>query len=134
MFVSAITPRFYETDALGHINNTVVSCWFETAREPMFRIFNPTLSMNEWNLIIARVEIDYVAQIHYGYDVEIQTGIGRIGNSSFDVEQKAFQNGVLVAKGKVVQVYFNYETQKPESIPDVYRTALKAQQWPEHQA
>lgn len=134
MFVSAITPRFYETDALGHINNTVVSCWFETAREPMFRIFNPTLSMHEWNLIIARVEIDYVAQIHYGYDVEIQTGIGRIGNSSFDVEQKAFQNGTLVAKGKVVQVYFNYETQKSESIPEGYRAALKAQQWPEHQA
>ena len=31
-----LMPRFYETDGLGHINNTVIPKWFETARTPIF--------------------------------------------------------------------------------------------------
>ena len=76
MFSMTVTPRFYETDALGHINNTVVSGWFETGREPVFRLFNPELALDAWNLILARVEIDYVAQIRYGGEVTLLTGIG----------------------------------------------------------
>ena len=37
MVTAVVTPRFYETDAFGHINNTVITGWFETAREPIFR-------------------------------------------------------------------------------------------------
>ncbi len=36
MFTATFSPRFYETDAFGHVNNTVVTGWFETAREPIF--------------------------------------------------------------------------------------------------
>lgn len=79
MFFMTVTPRFYETDALGHINNTVLSNWFEASREPVFRLFNPALALNGWNLILARVEIDYVAQTHYGKPVEVRSWIGRIG-------------------------------------------------------
>lgn len=125
MFSMTVTPRFYETDALGHINNTVLSGWFETAREPVFRLFNPALALGEWNLILARVEIDYVAQTHYGREVEVRSWIGRLGNSSFVVEQEAWQEGACVARGKAVQVFFNYATQKSEAIPAEYRYLLE---------
>ena len=125
MFSMTVTPRFYETDALGHINNTVLSNWFEASREPVFRLFNPTLALREWNLILARVEIDYVAQTHYGKEVEVRSWIGRIGNSSFVVDQEAWQEGVCVARGKAVQVFFNYATQKSEPIPAGYRALLE---------
>lgn len=125
MFSMTVTPRFYETDALGHINNTVLSNWFEAAREPVFRVFNPSLALTEWNLILARVEIDYVAQTHYGREVEVRSWIGRIGNSSFVVEQEAWQEGVCVARGKAVQVFFNYATQKSEPIPAGFRRQLE---------
>jgi len=39
MISETIKPRFLETDALGHINNTVVPGWFEGARDPVFRWF-----------------------------------------------------------------------------------------------
>lgn len=120
-----ITPRFYETDALGHINNTVINGWFETGRTPLFQIFNPEMNLGTWNLILARVEIDYVAQTHYGTDVEIRSWIERIGNSSFVVAQEAWQNDACVAKGKAVQVFFNYSTQKTEPIPDILRKELE---------
>jgi acyl-CoA thioester hydrolase len=120
-----ITPRFYETDALGHINNTVINGWFETARTPLFQIFNPEMALNTWNLILARVEIDYVAQTHYGHDVIVKSSVEKIGNSSFVVYQEAWQHEVCVARGKAVQVFFNYQTQKTEPIPDKYRQQLE---------
>lgn len=82
MFTLSITPRFYETDAFGHINNTVITGWFETAREPVFRLFNPSMEIKNLPLILARVEVDFVAQIYYGADIEIKTWIEQIGNSS----------------------------------------------------
>ncbi|MDF3031970.1 MAG: thioesterase [Moraxellaceae bacterium] len=125
MFTMTVVPRFYETDALGHINNTVLSSWFETGREPVFRIFNAALNLKEWNLILARVAIDYVAQTHYGRSVEVRTWIEKIGNSSFVVAQEAWQEGVCVARGQAVQVYFNYATQKSEPIPAEFRRELE---------
>jgi acyl-CoA thioester hydrolase len=125
MFSMNVVPRFYETDALGHINNTVLSSWFEAGREPVFRIFNPALNLGEWNLILARVEIDYVAQTHYGRNVEVRTWIEKIGNSSFVVAQEAWQDGACTARGKAVQVFFNYATQKSEPLPAEFRRQLE---------
>lgn len=124
MFTAVVTPRFYETDAFGHINNTVITGWFETAREPIFRIFSPQMDARGMNLILARVEVDYVAQTHYGHEVELRTGIERIGNASFTVWHEAWQGGGLCARGKAVQVYFDWETQKSGPLPERFRTAL----------
>lgn len=125
MFTSSFSPRFYETDAFGHVNNTVVTGWFETAREPIFRIFTPAMDIKALSMILARVEVDYVAQIYYGVDVEVHTGIEKIGNSSFTVWHEAYQNGKLVARGKAVQVYFDFATQKSGPVPAHLREALQ---------
>ncbi|MBC7185133.1 MAG: acyl-CoA thioesterase, partial [Marinobacter sp.] len=62
MFHLELEPRFSDTDALGHISNTTLPVWFEQARTPVFRIFHPTLEADTWPLIIARLEIDLMAQ------------------------------------------------------------------------
>ncbi|MBC7751622.1 MAG: acyl-CoA thioesterase [Candidatus Saccharibacteria bacterium] len=126
MFSLSITPRFYETDAFGHINNTVIAGWFEAGRAPIFQIFTPDMDIKNLTLILARIEVDFVAQTHYGHDVVVKTGIEKVGNSSFVVIQEAWQNDALVAKGKAVQVYFDFKTQKSDRIPDIHRVQLEA--------
>ncbi|CBL46297.1 Conserved hypothetical protein [gamma proteobacterium HdN1] len=126
MFSMVVSPRFYETDAFGHINNTVLPGWFETAREPIFRLFTNDSDLTRINLILARIEVDFVAQTYYGKEVTLKTGIERVGNSSFVVWQAAYQEGALVARGKAVQVYFSQQTQKSEPLPDHYRIKLEA--------
>lgn len=128
MFKTTVSPRFYETDAFGHVNNTVVAAWFETAREPIFRLFCPDLDIQRMNLILARIEVDFVAQIYYGHEVTLLAGVERIGNSSFVVQHDAWQKGQLVARGKAVQVYFNQATQKSEPIPAHFRAELERMQ------
>lgn len=126
MFELTVTPRFYETDAFGHVNNTVVTGWFETGRTPLFELFGAGLDKPaELPLILARVEVDFVGQIYYGSDVTLRTGIERIGNSSFVVAQQAWQNGKLVARGKAVQVYFEHDKQASAPIPERFRAELE---------
>ncbi|MDR1636492.1 MAG: acyl-CoA thioesterase, partial [Treponema sp.] len=74
MFSITISPRFGDTDALGHINNTVLALWFETARNPLFRMFSPdlTLSPETWPLIMAHTDYDFVGELKFQYDVEIR--------------------------------------------------------------
>ncbi len=125
MFTTTVSPRFYETDAFGHVNNTVVAGWFETAREPIFRIFSPDMDIRQMSLILARIEVDFVAQIYYGKDVLLKTWIGKLGNSSFVVAHEAWQNDVCVARGQAVQVAFDFATQKSQPIPDGIRAELE---------
>ncbi|MEN8320020.1 acyl-CoA thioesterase [Acinetobacter junii] len=122
-FKLEITPRFYETDAFGHINNTAITGWFEAAREPIFRIFAP-VDVLDLPLILRRVEVDYVAQAYYGKTVQIHTAIESIKNSSFVVIQEAFQDNICIAYGKAVQVYFDFKTQKSLALPEYYRLQL----------
>lgn len=116
MFTEKTTPRFSDTDALGHINNTVFAVWFEGARLPVFKIFTPELNLQHWPLIVASVKLDYHAQTHFGSEVELRTFISRIGNSSFEVYQQAWQNGVNTVSGTAVMVQFDYVVSKAKAI------------------
>ena len=124
MFYLELEPRFSDTDALGHISNTTLPVWFEQARTPVFRIFHPTLEAETWPLIIARLEIDLMAQSYWHIPVKIKTGIGKIGNSSFHVIQEAWQGDKQIARGIAVLIHFDYETEKALPIPEDIKARL----------
>lgn len=124
MFVETIEPRFAETDALGHINNTVLPIWFEKAREPIFKFFTPDLDPKKWELIIARVEVDFKAEIFVNADVEIKTWLEKVGNSSMTVVQQAWQNDRLCAEGKTAMIHFDWSVKKSKTINDSIRAQL----------
>lgn len=124
MFTYQVEPRFSETDALGHINNTVVPVWFEQGRTPIFALFNPDLALNKWNLILKKMEVDFVAQIYLYSPVEIRTTLSAVGNTSMTIHQEVWQKEKLVAQGDCVMVHFDYETQAKAPIPDDVREKL----------
>ena len=104
MFKEIIQPRFNETDALGHINNTVLTQWFEGARDPIFKLFTPDLDTRQWRLILASIQVQFKAELFYGVPVELRTGISMVGNSSFEVHQEAWQKDQCCALGKAVSL------------------------------
>jgi len=91
---------------------------------PLFSIFHPTLDVKTWPLIIARVEIDFVAQSYWHLPVEVCSGVGKVGNSSFHVIQEAWQDGKQIARGHAVMIHFDYETGKAVPIPEEIRKQL----------
>ena len=125
MIVTDITPRVSETDGVGHINNVFVPIWFEAGRRDIFRIFSPKLDFKNWKLALVKVEVEYVDQIYLANDVEIRTGIEKIGNSSFTIKEELHQKDRLCAKGKSIYVNYNFSTEKSESIPETTRKKLE---------
>ena len=125
MYQIEINPRFKDTDALGHINNASFITWIEEARRPVFKEFNPDLSIEKWNLIIARVEMDFVAQCYYGKKVVINSSIEKIGTSSLTIYHDLFQEETKIAQGKSILVYFDYTKNKSMPIPEDIKQSLK---------
>lgn len=127
MFKSIIDVSSRDTDSLGHVNNTSLPLWFETSRNELYRIFNPSMELKPetWNLIMVHTEFDYLDQIYYGYEVEIRTYIEEIGNTSFTVYQEAWQKGKLRGIGRAILVDFNFNNQKKVPIPEDIRKELE---------
>lgn len=125
MFKMNVIPRFCDTDALGHISNTVLPSWFETARDPVFRLFTPDLDPKKWELIIAKYEIEFLAELFYGHDIVIETTISHIGKSAFHVQQTALQKQVKAVQGTAVLVHFDYQQKKATPIPEHIKQQLQ---------
>lgn len=125
MYQEDFTVRFYETDALQHVSNTVLVGWFEAARLPIFRLFTPELALTNWPLILANYNVDFLLQIFLQSPVKVKTFISRIGNSSFEVYQECWQNNELKAKGTTTLVHFDYEAKKSKGIPVAIRQELE---------
>jgi acyl-CoA thioester hydrolase len=125
MYIETITPRFGDIDGLRHVNNTVIPGWFEQARNPIYRIFNPEFAFEAWNLILARYEIDFVRPLGINGDVTVRTWISRIGSSSFEVSQEAVQGEVICTRGKTVLVHYDFGRSRPVPIPDSIRNRLR---------
>jgi len=130
MFSEKLMPRFSVTDALGHINNTLLPVWFEGARDPVFRFFMPNLNTNNWQLILAKIDVEFHAQLYYAEEIEIRTYIGRIGGSSFTVYQEAWQRNAKCASGTAVMVHFCFENQSSLKIPENIKAQMTTHLFP----
>ena len=125
MFTKTVTPRFGDVDGLRHINNTRLPIWFELGREPFFRYFNPDMRLDNWNLIMAHIDVDFLVPMLLGADIEIRTYVAKVGNTSFTVYQEAWQNGQLGAKGNSVVVHYDFKNRKPLPISAEVRARLE---------
>ncbi|BBB14288.1 acyl-CoA thioesterase [Sphingopyxis sp. FD7] len=97
--------RFQDMDINGHLNNVAFAALFESGRVLLNRQVRPLgeRPANE-RTMVAAVEINYLAEGHFPDPVEIATGIGRIGTSSWTIVQAMFQNGRCIATCDTVVV------------------------------
>ena len=126
MFTITVSPRFGDMDMLGHINNTVYAVWFELARNPLIRIFDPALELKRetFPLIMAHTEYDFVDQLYFPHEAEIKTWVSRIGEKSFTAYHEAWQGGRLCAKGSAVMVHYDFNSQATTPIPEEKKKLL----------
>ena len=113
-----------ETDGVGHINNVFFPIWFEGGRREIFRIFSPNLDFVNWKLALVKVTVEYLDQLYLAEEVEIRTGIQKIGNSSFTIKEQIHQTNRLCAKGEAIYVNYNFKEKKSESISNEIRDKL----------
>lgn len=122
---TTIEPRFCETDAFGHIGNTVLPIWFEHARRPIFQKISKEFSREKWPTIIAHMNFNFINQIFIEHPVYIDVGISKIGTKSLTVYHEAWQNDVKVTTGECVIVWFDHIQQRSIEIPEDMRASLQ---------
>jgi acyl-CoA thioester hydrolase len=90
--------RFQDIDPNRHLNNVAFAALFENARVRLNRSLRPWADRprNERSMIAA-VTINYLREGQYPDDVEISSGISKIGTSSYVIAQAMFQNGKCIA-------------------------------------
>ena len=122
----------YETDAFGHANNVSFVAYMESARFDLFKkldLFDPH-NVLTLPLILARLECDYKEVSHFDDTLTIYSRIADISSSSFVIEHVFVRESdqIVVAEGKVVMVYFDYEKNRPIPITDEVRHKLRRYQ------
>ena len=126
MIFTNSVPRVSETDGVGHINNVFVPIWFAAGRREIFRIFSPNLDFVNWKLALVKVTVEYVDQLYLAEEVEIRTGIEKIGNSSLTIREEIHQTNRLCAKGEAIYVNYNFKEKRSEVISDEIRVKLQS--------
>ena len=97
--VSLVTQtRFQDIDPNRHLNNVAFATMFENARVRLNRGLRPWADRpkNERSMVAA-VTINYLREGQYPDDVEVRSGVSKIGTSSYVIAQAMFQNGQCIA-------------------------------------
>lgn len=125
-YTQVIRPRFYETDAQGHINNVTIAGWFEVTRMGWMGSLGAEHVVGPRNWILASVQIDYLAETFFGSDVELKVPESTVGNSSLTVQGEMWQNAKQTMRGKAVLVHMDSETRRTQRIPEELRELIRS--------
>ncbi len=115
-----IQVRFADTDAIGHVNNSCFAQYSEVGR----LAFGQATGQKVTSLILARLAIDFRAQINLGDKVIVRTWVERVGRSSITMKQTIMANGQIAADIGTVVVYFDYSTNRPMEIPPELKASV----------
>jgi acyl-CoA thioester hydrolase len=118
--------RFRDTDANGHVNNTVFSVLFESGRVDLIRgRLTPHLGPDTF-FVIARLAVDFRAELHYPGAVRTASWIEALGRTSVRFGQEILCEGAVAARAESTCVLLDRATRRPTPIEGAARTAAEA--------
>ncbi len=122
-----VAVRFSDTDALGHVNNANYLSFLESARIDYLRRVLGRLKVEDFGVIIARVEIDYKSPAYHHETLTVGCRVGEVGGASikmdYRIEDKA--TGRLIAEAKSVMVAFDYALGRPVRVSEEWRSKME---------
>jgi acyl-CoA thioester hydrolase len=122
----SVQLRWSDPDSLGHVNHARALSLLEDARLAM-----ADGAPGNVGLILARLEVDYLRQLHYrtGERLCVRSVVVRLGSKSFTVRQELTQDGEVAIRADVVMVLFDFATNASRAMTDEER-----QFWSRYQA
>ena len=129
-----IDTRFGDNDAFGHVNNAVYYGWYDTALNSflldarLYEIGQGLQAGSDEIAYIAESSCRYVSALRYPGMVEIGLSLERFGQSSLSWHLGAFAEHAQMpsAEGRIVQVCISRRTERPISIPALWRSTITA--------
>jgi acyl-CoA thioester hydrolase len=118
--------RYADTDRQGHVNNAVFATFCESGRVALFYESGEKLAPPGCEFVIARLELDFRAEMRWPGQAEIGTAVLDIGRSSFRLGQGIFCGETCAATAETVIVLLDSATRRASPLPESTRSALLA--------
>jgi acyl-CoA thioester hydrolase len=124
----AITTRWMDNDAYGHVNNVVYYSWFDTAVNAHL-IERGVLDIHHGRTIglVIETQCNYFASLAFPQTIDAGLRVAKLGSSSVRYEVGLFAQGepLTAAKGHFVHVYVHRDTRRPVPLPPDLKTVLE---------
>lgn len=128
---SPVHVRFSDVDVYRHVNNVV---YFEYFQEARIRFFGDVAASMEdppaLRVVVVRTDVDYHEAITLRAEpYDCWTRVAGLGTTSLTVESTITapgEPGRVLARARVVLVFFDPETERSVAPPPDYREALAA--------
>jgi acyl-CoA thioester hydrolase len=127
-FFLKLAARWGDMDALGHVNNAKFFTYDESVRLDYFGALmrDDPKFWNEYGLILAHIEADFVAQLKPPAQLDLGFRIAKVGRTSMTTEAGMFLGEQLVAVTRGVLVWFDYRSNTPLPVPDAVKARIRA--------
>lgn len=109
--------RLGDLDHQNHVNNAVFATYLETGRVNFMRDVFGGLRFADKSFVVARLEINFLKELHWPGTVAACTGVERIGKSSVTYAQAVFHDGECAASGRTVMVFTDRATRRSVPMP-----------------
>lgn len=117
--------RFGDLDPQGHVNNTVFATFFETGRVMLLRAPGNELGVPGATTVLARLDINFLREMHWPGSVEIGTATIEIGRASYTFLHAIFHEGECAGTGRATMVMIDEVTRRARPLPDDVRASLE---------
>lgn len=120
--------RNADTDQFLHVNNAVISTFFEAGRMEIFSAPGVRAWMGGANLAVVRLLVEFRRELHFPGRVTIGSTVIAVGNTSFRVRQGLFFNAEdgACASAEATCVLLMPGTGRPHPIAPELRAHLLA--------
>ena len=118
------TVRLSDQDAAGHVNNVALCAYLETARLTFMRDLGMMANREDGvRGISAGMNVSFLAESHWPGQVELGSGVIKVGTSSITIGSAAFKDGACIAAAEMTVVRLKGKT--PHPIDPAFRDVLE---------
>jgi acyl-CoA thioester hydrolase len=123
-----IEVRFRDSDAMGHVNNSVYLTYLEVGRQSYWKRLAADVPYDRVPFVLAHAELDFRSLAHTGETLRVLLRTSWVGRSSFGMayEIREAVSGRLVVEATSVQVTYDYEQHAAMPVPDWLRRGLES--------
>lgn len=124
-FSTTVEVRFSDLDAYGHVNNATFFTYLEVARTKLFLERFVDFMGRGLLFLMVKAECEYKKQIQFPNVVTVALTVGRVGNSSFDLNYTIHDGGgATYATAKTIMVCFDKRLGRTVSLPEEFKRII----------
>ena len=120
-----VQVRFSDVDVYGHVNNVKYFEYLQEARIHM--VADVWKGLDPISIVVAQTDVDYRVPILFRPEpYDAWSWMVHVGNRSATIESLIVDGETVLARARVVLVFFDQATQRSAAPPEVYLERLRA--------